>query len=247
PSGVSTTTTETETTAMATTTTSSAEAGPTYRFGPLERRGLVAGLRKGQVGGVVGAALVAIAALVGISRAGRWTVGGVQAAAGPDGRAVGADLGHLLGPQPQRGAGVAQRRPHPRPPVAGGRPGEAASPPDPQDRAHARNRWPAWGADGGGARGGLLHRRRSGPPPGVRSVRPGRTGPPPGRVGWGAGRPGPGRLPGQSAAVGGAHRPGRRRGAGPGRPLGSGRAREPPAGRHLLGPGRSGRAGHPGP
>jgi len=63
---------------MAATTTSSAEAGPVYRFGPLERRGLVAGLRKGQVGVVVGAALVAIASLVaGISHAPWWAAAGL--------------------------------------------------------------------------------------------------------------------------------------------------------------------------
>src|SRR5579884_3072983 len=46
------------------------EAGPTFRFGPLERRGLIGGLRKGQVGLLIGAAVGAIAVMVsGISHA----------------------------------------------------------------------------------------------------------------------------------------------------------------------------------
>jgi hypothetical protein len=44
--------------------TTGTEGGPTYRFGPLERRGLLAGLRKGQVGVLVGAAVCAIGVMV---------------------------------------------------------------------------------------------------------------------------------------------------------------------------------------
>lgn len=53
-------------------TTSRTDAGPTYRFGPLERRGLIAGLRKGQVGVLVGAGLAAVALLVGRVPHGGW-------------------------------------------------------------------------------------------------------------------------------------------------------------------------------
>jgi len=64
------------------------EAGPTYRFGPLERRGLIAGLRKGQVGVLVGAAAGAIGLMVsGIPHAAYVAVavlsGGVWAAFKP--------------------------------------------------------------------------------------------------------------------------------------------------------------------
>jgi hypothetical protein len=57
--------------------------GPTYRFGPLERRGLLAGLRKGQIALLFTAGVTAVATMaVGVPYAGWWALTELAAAVG---------------------------------------------------------------------------------------------------------------------------------------------------------------------